>query len=172
LNLQILGVLMAVCITICVGAIVLLFVGPRHVLDLSGPTLMLFIFLIMPIHELLHAVGFKGGVMSRQVVIGFYPKALGLYAHYNGQIPRKRYIIIAALPFLILTAAPLALVAGFRLDHEYLTELVLANGLVSSLDVLAIVIILKETPQRSVLINSGMRTYWKSVANKEMHPTT
>ncbi len=166
LNLQIIGILVAVFIAICIGVIISLSVGIKHVLGLSWPMVMLFIFLIMPIHELLHAVGFEGGVISRQVVFGLYPKGFGFYAHYNGQIPRSRYIIVAALPFLILTAIPITIVAGFRLDHKYLTEIIFANGLVSAVDVLTIILILKETPQHSALINSGMKTYWKSVANR------
>ena len=166
LGLQMMGVFVAVFIGLSIAVVLSLSVGVQHVLDLSWPMVILFIFLILPIHDLVHAAGFKGGVMSRQVVFGFYPKVLGCYAHYDGQIPRNRYVIIAALPFLVLTAVPLALVAGLRLDYEYLTELIIANGLASSLDVLTVAIILKETPQRSVLMNSGMRTYWRLPANK------
>ena len=161
LKMQILGVCMAVCIALCVSAIVLLFVGRAHVFDLSWPAVFVLVFLVLPVHELLHAVGCKGGVISRRIVLGFYPRTLGIYVHYGGRISRSRYIIIAALPFVVLSVVPLVLLVALRLDHEYLTELIMANGLASALDVLTIAIILKETPQRSVLINSGMRTYWR-----------
>jgi hypothetical protein len=162
------GLFVALFTVLCITVVLSFSVGVQHVFDLSWPTVILFIFLIVPIHELAHAAGFKGGVMSRQVVFGFYPKVLGCYAHYDGHIPRNRYVIVAALPFLILTIIPLALVAGFGLDHRSLTALVIANGLASSLDLLTIVIVLRETPRRSVLMNSGMKTYWKLAANKAL----
>jgi hypothetical protein len=165
LNLQIMAVFVAACIALGICAIASLFVGLEHVIGLSWPAVFLFILLIMPIHELLHAAGFEGGLMSRRVVFGVHPQSLGFYAHYDGPISRHRYIIVAALPFLVLTALPLGFVAGFRLDHDSLTELIIASGLVSSLDVLTIGIILKETPGRSLLVNSGMKTYWRLVAD-------
>jgi len=73
--------------------------------------------------------------------------------------------MIAALPFLTLTAMPLAIVVVFRVDYRYLTEIIIANGLASSLDVLTVAILLKETPRRSILIDSGMKTYWRAAAN-------
>jgi len=161
---------------LCVGllmvaaiALVISFsLGPRRMLDVSWPLVILFIFLITPVHELLHAAGFEGGWSSHRVVFGFYPKALGCYAHYHGKIRRTRYIIIAALPLLVLTIMPLAVVAVGRLHYVHLTEVVIANGLASAVDVLAIVAVSRQVPNQSVLINSGMKTYWRPVANKPL----
>ena len=164
LSLQIIGIFTAVLITACIALVVSISVGTRHMLNVSWVRVILFIFLIVPVH----AVGFEGGLVSNQVIFGFYPKALSFYAHYNGKIPRNRYVIIAALPFLILTIIPLSIVAVFRPDHTYLTEIIISNGLASAADLLTIIIISLQIPRQSVLINSGMKSYWKPAADKPL----
>ena len=129
---------------------------------------MLFIILIVPIHEFLHAVIFKGGLTSKRVVFGFYPKVFGFYAYYNGKITRHRYIIIAVFPFLMLTVIPLMVVTLFQVECKYLVEVIFASGMGSGMDILGIIIILRQVPRQSVLISSGMKTYWKPMANKPL----
>lgn len=165
LTLGILAICVALIIAACISLAVSLAIGPSHMASVSWPLVILFILLIIPIHELLHAVGFEDGLASNRIVFGFYPKLFACYAHYIGHIPRSRFILIAALPFLILTIIPLAMVAVFCLDYVHLTEAIISNGLASAGDILTIVFIFRETPPQSILTNSGMKTYWKPVAN-------
>lgn len=165
---QLIGICIAAVIALCIALVVFLSIGPRHVFGVSWPLVILFIFLVLPVHELLHAIGFKGGIASDQVVLGFNPKACGFYAHYGGQMSRNRYVIIAALPLLVLTIIPLAIVVVLQLDYVRLTEIAIANGLASAGDVLSMLIVVGQVPRQSVLINSGMKSYWKPVANKPL----
>lgn len=163
---QIRGILVAFFVTTAI-ALVLLGRDPKYVTNVSWPIVMLFILLAMPIHEFLHAISFKGGVLSKGVIFGFYPKAVAFYAHYSGVITWNRYIFISLFPFLILTVIPLAIMIVFNLKLNYIVEIIFANGLASAGDVLTTLTIIKQVPKRSILVNSGIKTYWKPVANTD-----
>jgi len=161
MRLQIMGILIALLIA-AVIFLLLLTRDSKYISNLSWPSILLLVIPIIPIHECLHAVCFKGGLTSKRVIFGFLPKLFAFYAHYIGKIRWHRYIIILIFPFLILTLIPLTLVTVFQFDYKYLAELALANGMVSAFDVLCVITILKQAPTNSVLINSGMDTYWKA----------
>lgn len=164
IRLQVNGILVGLLIT-AMMALVLLTRDPKYVTNISWPIVILFIFVVMPIHECLHALSFKGGIISKRVVFGFYPKAIAFYAHYGGIIPWYRYIFIALSPFLMLTLIPLAFIMLLNLDYKYIVEIMFANGLASAGDVLMAFAVIKQVPKRSILINSGIKTYWKPMAN-------
>ncbi len=63
---------------------------------------------------------------------------------------------------------PLLVVILFQVDYKYLIELAMANGMMSALDVLVIIIVLRQVPRQSILVNIGMNTYWKPVANEPL----
>lgn len=153
---------------VAVGGVfaILLIRDPKNFPDVSWLAVILLILPSIPIHELLHAILFPGGPISQRVTIGFYPKAIGFYAHYDGVISKRRYIIIAAGPFLLLTVLPLTVQTVFMPELPYLLELILTNALLSPSDVLAIIFVVRRAPNRSLLINVGMRTYWSDSANK------
>ncbi|MBN1358962.1 MAG: DUF3267 domain-containing protein [Sedimentisphaerales bacterium] len=157
---QLLAILTAVGVTVLI-TLALLTRDPELVLSVSWPIVMLFIVFVLPVHEFLHAVCFKGGVVSRQAVFGFYPKVLAFYAHCDGMLTRRRYIVISMFPFLVLTVLPLLLVTLIRVEWRYLVEVIFANGLASAGDVLTTIIIARQAPRQSILVNSGMKTYWR-----------
>ena len=47
-----------------------------------------------------------------------------------------------------------------------------SEALASAGDVLTTLTIIKQVPKRSVLFNSGMKTYWKPVANMAIQGTS
>ena len=159
---QINGILVALLITAVLN-LILLARDPKYVTSISWPIVIVFIFIIIPVHELLHAISFKGGLLSKDVTFGFYPRAFAFYADYRGIITRRRYIFISIFPFLMLTLIPLAMVVILKLEPRYSVEIMLANGLASTGDVLTVLFIVKHAPNRSLLINSGMKTYWKQM---------
>jgi hypothetical protein len=162
----------AVCLTLlilfCIALVVTFSVGLRRFFDLSMYVGILSCIVVIPTHELIHAVGFKGGITSDRTVFGFYPKSLSFYAHYCGEISRKRFVLVAALPLLILTAVPLAIVALFTPEGNWLIYLAFANGFASGMDVLTIIILLRQVPRQAVLVNSGAKSYWASTQVSEI----
>ena len=161
---QVYGVLVALLITAAL-ILVLLARDPKYVMNISWPIVILFIFIVMPIHEFLHAISFPGGAISKDVAFGFYPRAFAFYAHYSGIITRHRHILISIFPFIMLTLIPLTVVLVMKLERSYLVEIILAGGLASAGDVLTILYINKHVPRGSILINSGLKTYWKQMDN-------
>ena len=167
---QITGLLTALLILALI-ILVLLTRGSKYIANVSWPTLMLLIIPLIPVHELLHAVCFKGGLTSQRVLFGLYPKLFACYAAYNGRITWHRYIIIAVFPFLILTVIPLVVVAVFQVECKYLVEIILVNGMAPAVDMLTIITILKQVPRQSIVFSSGMTTYWKPVGSKAQEGT-
>ena len=167
--LQLLGLFTALIVTACIALVVSISLGASHVLDVSWLRVICFIILVMPFHELIHAIGFEGGFTSKHVVFGFYPKVLSFYAHYGGVIPRSRYLVVASLPFVVITLLPLIIVAAFGIEYIYLTEIIFSNGFASALDILTVIFIVQRIPRHSVLINSGLKSYWRPAANKGLN---
>ena len=165
LRFQVLAVFAALAVTIGI-ALSLLARDSRLIADISWPTVMLLIVLIVPVHEFLHAVCFKGGFMSRRVVFGFYAKAFAFYAHYRSPVTRRRYITISLFPFLVLTVTPLLIVTLLRAECRYLVEVILANGTASAGDILTVIFVARQAPKESILINSGTRTYWRPAGSR------
>ena len=163
-SLQVSGIAAAVFIA---GSsfVVLLARDRKYVADVSWLTVILLLIPLIPIHELFHASLFPGGLMSQRVTIGFHPKVLGFYAHYDGMMSRGRYVLIAAGPFLLLTVIPLTVVTIFLVRCAYLAEIILANGLLSAVDILTIILVIRQIPRHSLLINKGMKTYWMQAAD-------
>ena len=167
-SLQLIGLAAAVAVVAVILA-VLLMRSPGKLPDVSWLAVIVLFVPSIPIHEFLHASLFPGGPMSRRVTIGFFPKALGFYAYYDGTMSRRRYIFILLWPFLLLTVVPLTIKVVFMPEWPYLVELILTNGLLSAVDILTIISVAKQVPSRSMLINVGTRTYW-SDSEKQAQP--
>src|SRR5687767_9433538 len=59
-------------------------------------------FLVMiPLHELIHAFAHPAFGRSRQTYVGFWPAKLLFYAHYEGELPRERFLLILAAPTIV-----------------------------------------------------------------------
>jgi hypothetical protein len=93
--------------------------------------------------------------------------ASGLFhAHYEGEMPRNRFLLVFALPFVVLSLVPAALVV--LLGHSipamvtwYLTIVALTNGVLSSGDAIGFVLVAVQVPNSAVVRNHGWKTYWK-----------
>ncbi len=123
----------------------------------------LLLLLLIPIHELIHAIGFPESLRSRNTVVGAWLQRGLFYAHYDGPITRERFLLVLALPFLALTGAPLAALAfvGGDAVPGYLASAALINGAACAGDLLGIVLIARQIPRRAMLRNSGWCTYWR-----------
>lgn len=162
---QLIAVFFGLVIAACIIFVLLSAKGIDWILNFSGLAVLLLMIPVMPVHEAIHALCFKGALTSGRVVFGFYPKALGFYAHYDGEISWYRYIVIVAAPFLLLTVMPVLIVVLFRLDYPLLTEAATANGVMSAMDLFAVIIVSKQVPRQAVLVNSGMKTWWRPTSD-------
>lgn len=122
-------------------------------------------FLIMiPIHELMHALAAPSFGTTRKTVVGFWPSRLLFYAHHDGELSRRRFMVILLLPTLALTVLPLLACVLLRWDAPFVAAIAAANVIGASGDLVGLAILLTQIPRRAVVRNKGWRTYWKNVA--------
>jgi hypothetical protein len=118
---------------------------------------------LLVVHEGLHVLAHPGNGRTPNSVVGVWPSRGVFYAHYEGEISRNRLVLMAALPFLLLSVAPVALFWVVGRVYLWLAAVALVNGLASCFDLLVIAICLAQVPARAVLRNQGWDTYWRRI---------
>jgi hypothetical protein len=124
-------------------------------------SLLTFYAAMVPLHEVLHAVCYPGGLLSEHLVIGAWPRHGLFYVLYDGPLPRWRLLVMLAAPLAIfsvgLGGAILAAPNGWR---PILAQMLLVHTAICSGDCLTIVRIVGQVPPGSLVHNSGWKTYW------------
>lgn len=133
---------------------------PRVTMIAAFASLVLVIFL----HELLHAMAYPR-TADGSPIIGVWPSRGLFYAHFDGVPSRNRFVIVFAVPLLVITFLPLLVVA---LAPTIPSQLLLAlawcsiwNALFSCGDVFGIALLLWQVRRNAAVRNVGFRTYWK-----------
>jgi hypothetical protein len=130
-------------------------------IPLSGLPSLLALLLLVPLHELLHALPLPGSLRSPQLVLGLWPRSLLAYVHYLGELGRARFLVVALSP---LVAVSLLAYAGLSLLPSlapFWLTLGLLNALGSGADLLAAALVLTQVPPGAHLRNHSWRTYWR-----------
>jgi hypothetical protein len=138
--------------------------------------LLLALVVCIPVHELLHALSHPGLGRSPETIIGIWLSRGLFYAHYEGAMPRNRFLWVFAAPFVLLSLAPLALIAalGRWLGSDavfFLALLALVNGVASSGDIIGMLLIAVQVPPRARVRNKGWRSFWKIDQSNEWSET-
>ena len=128
--------------------------------EVMGSILLSFLIMI-PFHELVHALASPSFGMTRQTAIGIWPSKLLFYAHHEGALSRRRFLIVLAAPIMLLTLLPLLLCVIFRWDLPGIAALAFANGLGAAGDLLGLILVTAQIPGGSTVRNKGWRSYWK-----------
>ena len=134
---------------------------------LSLVTFLLILLLIIPLHELLHALSHPGWGLSAKTIIGMWISRGLFYAHYEGVMSRNRFLLISVTPCLVLGVLP-AVVWGifpggwWSADmSQNLLFLSLTGTLAASGDFVGAVLMYLQIPNSAIIRNKGWRTYWK-----------
>jgi hypothetical protein len=117
--------------------------------------------IILPIHEYVHARFHPLGGESPATLYGFWPSKLALYAHYDDEVSRNRYLTILIAPFVALTIVPLVICAAFSVAPPVVIALTTMNCLGAALDLFGVGLIGLQLPASAILRNKGYRTWWK-----------
>ena len=119
--------------------------------------------LVVPLHELAHALTFPRGANSRQRTLLIRPRGFVFRAQYRGVLSRNRYVLVLLMPFLAISLAPVLACAllGIESAPTLFIVLMTLNALASGDDVLAAVLVLSQVPARGLVRTDGSATLWK-----------
>jgi hypothetical protein len=149
-----------------VGLIVLPKLGPGALRQTGGSLppfwqITLLILALIPVHELLHALAHPGFGATSNTVIGFWLSRGLFYAHYEGDLSRSRFLLISAMPLLVLGLLPTLLMVLYPPLLPSLWLLSLLGSIFACGDLVGMAVILLEIPPGAILRNRGWKTYWK-----------
>lgn len=121
--------------------------------------IIIFFLLLMFVHELLHAFFFPKRGLSSDTLVITVPKKLIVVAFYKGELSKVNFLISLIAPFIFLTIMPLI----YCLYDFYPMVFVLAlvNSSFSGLDIFSAWIVYRNSPQNSILRNSGYYSYFR-----------
>jgi hypothetical protein len=127
----------------------------------SALTAVLVFVVIVPIHEGLHMLAHPGNGRSSRTILGCWPRMLTLYVHYQGELRRDRFLVIYALPFLILSLVPVLTAYAFGTATVPLAMFSTINAMTASVDLVGFALLAWQVPRRAVVRNHGWKTYWR-----------
>ncbi|WPX10087.1 DUF3267 domain-containing protein [Anaerocellum danielii] len=120
------------------------------------------IFLVMLLHELIHAMCYPGSIFSENTIIGYWPEVGACYAYSNEALKRNRYLLVYVAPFFVLSVIPTIIMLFLNFSRNDLILLIaLLNALGSCVDIFFSILILLQVPKEGILVNSEEKTYWK-----------
>ena len=135
---------------------------PLRGLPFDSPSALLATFVvIIPVHELIHAVVHPRSGCSADSILGFWPSRMLFYAHYAGELSRTRFVTILLTPFFVISFVPLVACAITGRSSGLLALGSALNALCACGDIFAAVLLLSQIPANARVRNQGWRTYWK-----------
>jgi len=149
---------------ICVGLIFFILHYFKGInLPKFGVEYILAYFLMIPLHEMIHALCYPGGLLSKDTVIGCWPDMFIFYAYNSRVLKRNRYLLVYIAPFIVLSIIPTIIMLFLDFKSDLLLLIVLFNALGSCVDIFSCVLILLQVPKEGLVVNSEEKTYWKVV---------
>jgi Putative zincin peptidase len=116
---------------------------------------------LVVVHELIHAATHPEAGRSPRSILGFWPSCLLFYAHYDGAMPRNRWIAVGLMPLLIISVFPLLIAAATQASSGWVAFVSSLNALCACGDILGAGFVLWQVPATAVVRNQGWRTYWR-----------
>lgn len=122
-------------------------------------SIILWLALLMIIHELLHLMFIPNFMKSEKTFVGL--TLFGAFVITEEEISKSRYIFITVAPFIILSIILPLILSVVGLLTTTLKFLVILNAMGSSVDLLNLLLIMKQVPKNATLTCNGPNTYWK-----------
>lgn len=115
-------------------------------------------------HEAIHMLALPQLGLTRETVVGFWPKTLTPYVSYEAETTRARQIAVGLAPFLVLSIAPLLAGLVLGLAPLWIVVMSLLNGLGASADLVGVALVAWQVPPRGRVRNKGLATWWRAPA--------
>lgn len=116
-------------------------------------------YILAWVHEFIHLICIPNALKSDKVYIGVTP--LYGFVCIAEEVTKSRLLICLIMPFLILSVVAPIVLNMFGLLSINLCLIGLFNAIGSSVDILSAILIVTQVPNKSMLINNGVFTYFK-----------
>lgn len=147
----------------------LLQLASSPILSVIRLVLLIAVLILIPVHELIHALVHPYWGRSTNTIIGVWLSKGLFYAYYEGEMSRNRLALVYLAPYLVLGLLPLGLLAllGNALGSPSAVIILAVVSLLGSLfacgDIVGVIFLLFQTPGTALVRNKGWQTYWKPV---------
>lgn len=151
------GCTLALCL-----ALLMLLVNPAS-LPLGSPswTEIGLAFLVICIgHEALHMLVFPRLGLGQDTIIGLWPQFGSPFVQHLSPMPRNRFLCSAAMPFLVLSLAPIPLVAHDIGPVDLLSWVAVLNGFGAGSDLHIAARVLRVVPADAWVVENGETLLW------------
>lgn len=152
-------------VTFVVVGLLWFFLTPIRDVTLDLPALLFVLVIIIPVHELIHALVHPGAGRTSDTILGFWPSRLLFFAHYTGELSRRRFITILLMPLFIISIVPLMVCGALATSPEVIAFGSAMNALFSCGDIFGTAMLLFQIPAKARVRNQGYRTYWRMPAD-------
>lgn len=125
----------------------------------------LWLVLMLVMHELIHLIFIPNFIKSEKTYVGL--TLVGGFVFTEEEISKSRYIIITIAPFVIISLILPLVLSVFGLLTTTLKFLIILNSLGSSVDLLNLILVIKQVPKNAILKSNGPYTYWRILKNKK-----
>ncbi|MGE8207003.1 DUF3267 domain-containing protein [Heyndrickxia sp. NPDC080065] len=120
---------------------------------------------LLILHELLHLIFIPNFIKSEKTYVGL--TLFGGYVITEEEISKSRYILITIVPFMFISILSPLILSVFGLLTTTLKFLIILNAMGSSVDILNLLLIIKQVPKNATLKSNGPNTYWKNTQMNE-----
>jgi len=123
--------------------------------------LALFLLLMLPLHELIHAMVFRGWLCDARVMLGIW-LPFGMWVCYDGAQPRNRLLLVSCMPLFTLSFLPLLILQFLPTSvwSHLFQFLALLHIAACTGDLQTFIRVIRQVPANAVLHNKGWQTYW------------
>jgi len=145
----------------------------KGVLSQPGGRVLLFtcLLLMVPVHELIHALAYRCGLRSPHLILGIWPRRFLIYVLYDAPLPKARVLRMLAAPLVTLTFLPLGLLLFLQGDLASLTTyFILVHTSACSGDIITWIRFWKQVPPNALIHNQGETTYWGHALGEASSP--
>ena len=124
---------------------------------------MTMILLLIPAHELLHAMVYPKA-LSKNTVIGLWVSHFLFYANSDAAMPSTRMALAAVTPLLVLSVGPVLFSLATGTPLVLASILAVFNLTLVGVDLLLCYLMLARVPRGALVRNQGAKTWWKAIS--------
>ena len=120
----------------------------------------IFVYLFVVAHELIHLVFIPDFYRSDKTYIGIKP--WGGFVFTTEIMGRARFLLIIVAPFFVFSVLATIILGLADMLNGFIMFLIFLNAFSSSVDILNAVLVATQVPKSSKIVGNGFETYYKA----------